>query len=334
MDLDILKDFMDTHGVDFKEAGERIYLKECFECGNSKWKVSFRDPSNEKYKSLWGICFRCSATFSTYSYLIDLGFDRKSVKDAHGFGSVMQESGDVDFTSLLIQEDAVKEKAAKAPYRPGRIDISGYFSIDSWPKHPASIYARARGVQEGLDRHILTDPETNSVVFLCIEDNVVVGWQKRFVNPFPSNFKTLNPPADIFKKSQHVIEYPNHGPIVVCEGPFTGVAAWNFGYHALVTFGSGVSMEQIQKIGTVAERTGKPIYVSFDLDAAGYRGFFKIKNYFNRRDVEVLRLVPETGNDLNDSWQAGTGASLVHDDGWDSTVPILDVFGDIYKSRG
>jgi len=333
LDLTTLKDFLEQEDVEYKDAGERIYLKECFECGNGKWKVSFKEPRNDRHRAIWGICFRCSATFSSYRYLVDLGFSRENIKELHGFDVATPTEELIQFAEVIVEGNADKNIDTSDPRPAQVIDTSRFISIKSWPNHPASLYAKRRGVPEALYPHVMIDPDVNAVVFLCIEDGKPIGWQKRFVNPYPESFKTLNPPADVFKKSQHIIEYPNSGSIVVCEGPFTGVAAWNYGYHAIVTFGSGISLEQIAKIEEIATTTKKSIYVSFDLDAAGFKGFFKIKNYFNRRGVDVLRLYPNSGNDLNDAWMSESGVTVDVEESWDSSVPVLDIFSEVYRTK-
>lgn len=329
--------FLDEHEVSYKDVGNRILLQECFECGYTKYKTSFR-PSEKESRVLWGRCFKCDASFSSYRYLVDLGFDPKVVRALHNFDTFQSTDdgrGDTaEFLAVLqLDEEKHETAASKQEYRPAGVSVEGMFSLDGWPEHPAAQYAKSRGVPSGLNRHIRIDPVANAVVFLCWEGDKIVGWQKRFVNPPRPNFKTQNPPADQFKKSMHVMEYPNAGPIAVCEGGFSGVSAWCFGYHAIVTFGSAISKAQLEKIEAIAVHTGKPIYVSFDLDPAGFKGFFKIKNYFERRGVPVQRLEPEVGNDLNDSWQAGRRGRVVEDDPYDSSVPVLDVFSDIYRGN-
>lgn len=331
MNLEELKSFLDQEDVAYKDVGNRILLAECFECGYTKYKTSFRNPEKEG-KVLWGKCFRCESSFSSYSYLLEMGFSKEAVKKLHNFKAATTSDRSEDFMSLLDEEERRREATnPKETYVPKGVSIADFFPIGSWADHPASKYAVKRGVPEDLYRHVMMDPISNSVVFLCWEKDRIVGWQKRFVRPPRPNFKTQNPPADQFKKSMHVIEYENDGPVVVCEGPFTGIAAWRLGYHAIVTFGSAVSKTQLERIHEVVKRTGKPLYVSFDLDAAGFKGFFKIKNYFERRDIEAKRIQPEEGNDLNDSWQAGKAAKVIEDDPYDSTVPVLDIFGDIYR---
>lgn len=331
MKVDKLISFLEDNDVEYKDAGERIYLQHCYECGNGKWKVSFQD-TNKEFKVIYGRCFRCGAEFSTFRYLLDVGFSIEAVKGLHNFEHLSKEKAEAEFIDLLEMDDKLREVSSeKVEYAPKGMAIPELFRISSWPKHPASLYAIKRGVPPELFDDIMIDPKTNSVAFLCRQNGSILGWQKRFVSPPTPNFKTMNPPADQFKKSMHVIEYPNSGPIAICEGPFTGVAAWHFGYHAIVTFGSAVSKAQIKRISEIVKETRKEVFVSFDLDPAGFRGFFKIKNYFTRREVEVKRLRPETGNDLNDSWKEGKRAMVVENDPYDSTVPVLEIFSEFYR---
>ncbi len=332
MRFDVFVDFLEQNDIDFRQGSQRILLRECFECGYDKFKTSFRPPDDdEDVKALWGKCFKCGASFSSYRYLIDLGLSSSSVKKLHNFDEVRTPEVAANFGALLAEDDAAKSTKKAETYRPSSIELDGLFSIGSWLEHPAAKYAIQRGIPQDLFKHVMIDPVTNSVVFLCWEGDKVVGWQKRFVRPPRPNFKTQNPPADVFKKSMHVIEYPNDGPVAVVEGPFTGISGWHFGYHSIVTFGSSLSGEQLKKIEEIARRTGKPVYVAFDLDPAGFRGYFKIKNYMERRGIEVKRLRPEAGNDLNDSWAEGKGAEVIENDPYDSTVPVLDIFSEIYS---
>jgi DNA primase len=128
-----------------------------------------------------------------------------------------------------------------------------------------------------------------------------------------------------FKKTQHILEFPGAGDIMVCEGPFTGLSAWHFGFHAVVTFGSGVSEQQLALIAALARKTGKRVGVAFDEDKAGRKGYRTVKLGMYHEKIPTFRIRPETGNDLNDSWKAGKGIRRIADSKEDITIPELEL---------
>lgn len=218
---------------------------------------------------------------------------------------------------LTPDVDKLLEMAAEAADKPtlrlGNVVeesiLAKFFKISDWSDHPAAQYAVRRGVPPEFYDRVLIDPETNAVVFVVEEPHGVVGYQKRFVNPISPDFKTKSSPG--FEKTKHLLHFPREGAkILVCEGPFTALAAWHFGYYAICTFGSGVSEEQVKLIAELSDRLLQPVGVAFDLDAAGYKGFTAIRSGMFWKDQDIFKVevdapdLPE-GFDLNDAWEKG-----------------------------
>lgn len=324
-------DFLDDNGVAYKEQGRSIMLQSCPACGNNNWKVALiRDRDSER-KKFHGKCYRNDCRWNSYEYLIEMGIDEDEVKELHGYGAAKSNPEEelLDFLSELNPET---EKTTKPVYKPQRVSTQKFFHIEDWPDHPASKYAVSRGYAETFRDHVMIDPETNSVVFLCRDAGQVCGWQKRFVTPSNPRMKTLNPPSEIWQKSKHVLEYPGPGDICLVEGPSTGMSARTFGFHAICTFGSGISQKQLELVLESSIRNSKKIAVAFDCDFSGVCGYYRIKNYMARRGIEVYRIAPEEGNDLNDSWKAGKKYLTVEDQDDNSLMPpLVGIFEDLYK---
>jgi hypothetical protein len=193
--------------------------------------------------------------------------------------------------------------------------------VGQFPEHPAAKYAIKRGWTPDQTQNILLDYMGSSVVFVVRDGGRVVGFQKRFLNPRDPSLKTLSSRG--FQKRKYVLEYPNKGDICVCEGPFTALAAWHYGYHGICTFGSNVGEEQIEKIAKLAQEGRRKVAVAFDLDDSGYKGYRRVSLSLLWRDIETYRVRPERGNDLNDSWMAGSGIVRLPEDNEDVSIPGL-----------
>lgn len=320
-------DILDSNGIAYHAGDRSIRFKTCPACGNSKWKVYFfRDRENE---SKWfnGKCQRRDCKWNSFSYLEAFGVDIEEIRALHGRRPLGPKEQPFDFLATL--DDPPPQKPV---YTPQVLPTNEFYHVDEWPDHPAAQYAVTRGYVPELRRFLMIDPKTNAIVFMVHQDDDVVGWQKRFVAPDDPRFKTKNPDAALFKKSQHVMEVEGEGDLCVVEGPATAFSAYHFGLHAICSFGALISQKQLDLIHKAAVRTGKRVAVAFDMDFAGVLGYYRIKNYLSRRGVEAYRIKPEVGNDLNDSWQAGKTYQVVEVEDDDSTVPPLaGLFEEFYE---
>lgn len=323
-------DFLDDNGIAHKEQGRSIVLQSCPSCNSNNWKVALIRHRDSERKRFYGKCYRNDCRWNSYDYLIAMGIDKDEVRELHGYGATKADPDDelLDFLADLMPP----ERIPKPEYKPQKVSTEKFFHIEDWPDHPAAKYAISRGYVSKLHDQIMIDPETNSVVFLCKENNIVCGWQKRFVVPFNPKMKTLNPSSDIWQKSKHVVEYAGPGDLCIVEGPSTCMSAQAFGFHGVCTFGSAISQRQLELVLQISIRTGKNIAVAFDTDFAGVCGYYRIKNYMARRNIDVYRIKPEIGNDLNDSWKAGKKYLIVEDQDDNSLMPPLaGIFEELYK---
>jgi hypothetical protein len=328
--LEALLSYFDEVGVDHKENTTSIILRHCPNCNSDDWKVwLFMDRLSEN-RPFNGHCHKCEERYTSYSYLLANGQDIKEVRELHGWGPLSDE--EIENLEETLEDDEEEEKSLKKEaYVPKLFSTAGLVPLTDKSAEKVFAYAKSRGIPEALYPTIMADPRTSAVTFLCIEDSEIVGMQKRFLNPFNPKVKTWNPPE--FKKNYHVIEYKNSGDVLVSEGPFTAVAAYNYGFHAICTFGAGVSEIQLFKIKRILEKEKKnKLAVAYDLDKAGLKGFLRIKNYFEQYGIDTYRVLPEQGNDLNDSWMAGKKYTIKSsEDDFDSTQPMLE--GDLFLSH-
>jgi len=314
MDIANFIAFLDKAGIRYKEKSKAISLQDCPSCGSETFKVDLYKDEEKDWNKLYGKCHKCQEEFDSYGYLIDIGQDRVAVKALHNFAGKAPEN----FDTLDILGEVAREKAEPPKFTPTIHSVDHLTSIGVWGKHPASKYATSRGVTPELFDDIMIDHRVNAVAFLCREKGDVVGYQYRLVKPEDPSAKSWNPPS--FKKNHHVLHWKNSGPIAICEGPFTAVAAYNFGFEAICTFGAAVSIRQMDLIYNIIKESNKETYVAFDKDAAGVSGYFALKR--SLKGINVERILPEVGNDLNDSWDKGKGW-VKDDSNLDFTIPVL-----------
>lgn len=310
--------FLDQNDIEYTLNEQSIILAESPCCGGHRKIYLYREDVQDK--PLFGKCMKCDTTWSSRSYLTELGFEHGAVDALHGttdFRTAELGVQTVMAFDLLKNTPPVKLKPQEKIF-----DITQYYKVTDMPDSSPAKYAKLRGWTEAQADDILIDIFAQAVVFVCREDGKVVGTQSRFLRPPFPHMKVKS--AAGFKKTQHILEFPNDGDILICEGPFTALSAWHYGYHGICTFGSGVSERQIQRIADLADRTGKKVGVAFDLDKAGKKGYRVIRMGMYWRKIPTFRVRPEVGNDLNDSWKAGKGVVLIPEDG-DVMIPDLDI---------
>ena len=313
------EDFLTANNIDFKDNGRSVILQSCPECGDAKWKVWFSHDMPESGDRLLGKCFKCSKGWSSVSYLLESEIEKKEVLDLHEINRTAGENEGLKLEKLSLvpmakaQEDKTME-----------FSLSDFIPMKDCLNSYHAKYAISRGVPPALYDKVLVDFKGGSIVFPVMERGRCVGYQKRLLKPADPSRKAHTPIG--FEKGKHVLEYENNGDLLAVEGPFTAISGFVFGFHSLCTFGAGVSSEQLNIISEIAERTGKRVAVGYDTDAAGVKGLFKIKNCLERRGIEVYRVIPEFGSDLNDSWQAGKSYRIeTPDESVDTSVPFLGV---------
>ena len=322
MQITDFTNFLDDHGIYYKSAQNSIVLRTCPHCNSSKDKVWLFKDRKEDSGPFFGRCMKCEAKINSYSYLIDMGIDRSAVSTLHGR---MQSDG-LRLQVAPLDWFNAKAPEAKADFENGPIipvDISAFVAVDTIPDHPASLYAIKRGWTPAQRSDILIDYFSSAVVFVARYEGQVVGFQRRYLNPIDPSRKTMSSLG--FQKRRFVIEYPNDGDICVCEGPFSALSACHFGYHAICTFGSNVGEQQLQRIASLAEQTGKGVAVAFDIDSAGRKGYRNIRYVMKSKEIFSYRIKPELGNDLNDSFMAGKGAVVIPVEYEDISIPMLSL---------
>ena len=255
----ILEDFirfLDDKGINYRQKDDKLILAECPECGSFKYKVALFTDRIEEEGKLIGKCIKCDAPYTSFSYLLKLGFDIQEVKTLHKYAAVPMVNDDGYATlDLELNREIVKEL-----YVPQVISLASFFKMSEWLDHPASQYSIKRGIPTELYDQIMIDPVLGAVVFVCYEDGKPVGFQRRLLHPFDPAQKTLS--SEGWQKTQHILRFPNKGNLLVCEGPFTAVSGYRFGYDSICTFGAGVSNRQLELILDLAVDTGKSIGVA------------------------------------------------------------------------
>jgi len=322
MNLTDFKSALDQYGIKYKESGSSLVMQECPACGSSKYKVFFYNTPRDGL--FLGKCFRgkCEETYSSSKYLYMMGVPNHEIDKIHGHDSTHNiNSLSPDFNDQ--PKDVVEEKEEIIVVDK---DIDKFIKISAWPDHPASKYAVSRGVTKYWHDEILIDPASNSVVFLVKDGNRAIGYQKRFLTPPYEYMKTQTSYG--FKKTEHIIRFKNKGSILVCEGPFTALSAWEFGFDGVCTMGSGISDEQINIIVNIAKSEGKQVGFATENDEAGIKSFHNFRNKMYWHGINVFEVYPEIGKDLNDSWKAGRGFILNKSDNWGGPgIPNINIFG-------
>lgn len=299
--MSLLEDFelaLDEIGVKHRRSGVSLVAQDCPACGSNEFKVHFR--AEEDKEVLFGRCYagRCQENYSSFKYLLLSDLEYDEVCRIHGRDPVRALGGlspDVDELLGMVSKEPARPSLPDPTQESEICDISSFFKLADWPEHPASQYAISRGARPEHES-VMIDPETNAVVFIVRDDRKLAGYQKRFVNPVSPHLKTKS--SFGFEKTKNILQFPRDGAkILICEGPFTAIAAWHFGYHAICTFGSAVSEEQIKIVVELAEKLKQPVGVAFDLDEAGRKGFARVRSGLFWKDKEIF-MVKVTGDDL------------------------------------
>jgi len=311
MTLEEFTDFLNANGVSHKITYQSIVLSDCPHCGSQKDKIYLFKSRKTDSGPFFGKCMKCETKTNSYALLLHLGFAKDIVSALHG-----RMADGVATLRIMPSLDLFGDRKpavaleASQPIEP--VDISMFIPIPEIMQHPVAQYAINRGWTEFQTKDMLVDYFSSAVVFVVREGDKVVGYQRRFIRPVDPKFKTMSSKG--FLKRRFVMEFPNKGDICIAEGPFTALSAWHYGYHAICTFGSNVGDSQLDRISDLALTTSKNVAIAFDLDDAGRKGYRKIRNAMYWRGVEAYRIKPEYGNDLNDSFLAKKGVTVIKED--------------------
>lgn len=91
--------------------------------------------------------------------------------------------------------------------------------------------------------------------------------------------------------------------VIVCEGNFDALMAWQYGFPAVALFGAGTTKEQVDKL----DRCGILNFVlMYDNDDAGRKGANRFKNFIGE-DKLVTNIIMPKGKDI---------ASCTYDEFW------------------
>lgn len=287
------------HGLDVAYVSQRFRFKHCPTCGSDKWKLWLYD------KTCAGSCFRCHTAYNLFSLF--KAHDLPVTEVAKTVGVTIKSDAELEEV-FDLKEETEEKTEKKATELPLALAKNRYFRIDEWPRHPAAKYAVSRGVHPDLYDRILIDVELNAVCFLVFENEKAVGYQLRYVRPVREKTYT----AKDFLIGEHLLEYRrDDGELFVCEGPFNAATAYSWGHTGLCTFGSRITATQIDKLCAIATNRNKPLCCAFDMDDSGWHAFLQVKDVATARGIDVRKVEPEIGNDLNDSMKEGKGYKFV-----------------------
>lgn len=326
--LEKFLDLLDLHGIKHRTGGVSLSLCECPACGQTDYKVLFRVAGVDENQPFFGRCVKgsCQTNYSSMSYLRKMGIPEDEISDCHGIDGQKQleKLAQIDTPDEKLDIDSYKEKIEEK--KPVIVDISQFKNIAVWLDHPSARYAVKRGFVRRFADIMKIDPENNAVVFIAYNDkNEPIGYQRRYLNPaMAGGLKTRTSKG--FSKSRHILQFNNPGKdILICEGPFTALSAWHYGYHGVCTFGSGISDTQLGLILQEQQKKDCKIAISCEDDRAGRLYVDKISKFCYWHGIEVETVSPEYGNDLNDSWQAGKGIVVKQHGHISPAIPFIDI---------
>lgn len=306
MDNEDFMSALEELGVHSYISGNSIRVQDCPECEKSKYTVLMKIGGESKF--LLGKCVSgsCNQGFSSYSILKKFGMEKGDIDYYHGFNPVE------DLNRVFSQEVENKSKPKQEKYIDKNISI--FSNINDNINHPISKYAIGRGWSEKSSLYIMSDQPNDAVIFVCRDwrTNEVIGYQRRYIKPLPGEPKTKTSVG--FQVNKNIMFFDNNDhskPLVICEGPFTALSAFNWGFNAVCTFGSAASRDQLLNIMDLYKtKDFSGLLVAKEYDSAGEKYYKSIKNFFNFEGIDVKVIVPEVGEDLNDSWQENKGFEI------------------------
>lgn len=297
---------LDEIGILHRRSGNSVVVQDCPACGSDGYKVIFDIRSGGTGKNMFGKCLRgsCGEKFSSAKYFSKMGVTREKNFAFHGmdFKNAIKESSKTDDPGIVGEIRSQKTKNIEEIQ-----DVSKFIRINQWPDHPASKYAIKRGIDPVAHKDIIMiDHENNAVIFLVKKNGNIIGYQSRFVNPTNPRMKTKTSKG--FPKENNVMEVPSSGRLLICEGPFTAISGWHFGFHSICVFGAPASKPQLDIVYGISVRDSKEICVSVENDEAGFQFWNKIGSFFFWKGIKIKKIVTDKKyGDLNDAWMDGAG---------------------------
>lgn len=92
----------------------------------------------------------------------------------------------------------------------------------------------------------------------------------------------------------HRVKRTGTKEVIVAEGILHAIQLWLWGYKAVCTFGANVSIEQLELLLEFDR-----IYICYDIDEAGIKGFLDFRDLINNTGTELYRIKIPRGNDVN-----------------------------------
>lgn len=317
MDLESFKEILDSEGIGYHESGRSLAVEYCPECERHKYKVFFRVVDVDDDEPFFGRCLSgsCQQNYSSFTYLKRLGVSYYTNMKAHGSDPEQA----IKSLNPYFNVDIKLEKKEK-PKQQADTNISNFYEVEIVPKLAVSKWAIQRGYVPELKDVIRIDKANSAVVFIVRDDSGrVLGYQKRFKTVVGKDPKTYTAPG--FDASENILRFKNTGSVVICEGPFTALSAWHWGFDAISTFGSGISQKHLDMINDIAG--DREILIAQEKDEAGYKYYKKISSYFHWLNITPKVILPNSGEDLNDSWQDKTGYTVTEGTFFNPAMPEM-----------
>lgn len=321
-------DFLASIGIEAGVSGKSIKVRDCPACGATEGSVIFainRKPNTP----FLGKCLRannCGQGFSSVSYLKMLEIPWSEISDLHGIDGIRGLERAIepkDITEINGINDTVMTMDDLPP-----LDTKMYIPLEAIPNYPLAEYAFSRGYCSELSDDIMLNFEEQAIVFLVRNSKgVPVGYQWRYPKTRKVKAKTMSG----MDKTYAIMQIPKAGAdYILCEGPFTGVSGYRYGYSALCTMGS-VSKWQLEWVKARLEAEGRRrLYVATDNDEAGEKYLRAVLSYFQWEEgwsiYSVRYANGPTKADLNDCWIDNCTPSVELEDSTGAVAKIgLDI---------
>jgi hypothetical protein len=316
--LENFKRYLDSVDINYKESGSSLAIEECPVCGDKRYIVLFRIRGVDPSKPLLGRCHTgvCQQNYSSISFLLKLGLSWEEAHEIHGTTPEKALKELTLFDEISSSDPKKKNNEEKQIItREQIVDISNFFSISDCD---ISKYAIRRGYVNEFKDTFKVDILSRALVIICRNDKKdPIGYQRRFLDNIPGIAKVKS--SVDFPKTTSLLKFPKKSDILICEGPFTALSAWHYGYYGVCTWGSA-SINQLEKINQLSQDLGVNVAVSPDNDPAGENYARNIASYFHWKGKGIYTVSSEIGNDLNDSWQENRGF-IKKDFNFDPAIP-------------
>lgn len=138
------------------------------------------------------------------------------------------------------------------------------------------------------------DPSADQIIFPCfdVKGNLIFTSRRSIKNKIFYLDKNIEKPLYCW---EHILKN-NISSVIITEGPFDALTAWQYGYPAIATFGS-ISSDQIKKINS---SNLTHVYLMFDNDEAGRKFTETVKKYLKKHILYTVVKIPDRKKDIND----------------------------------